>query len=75
MRARDSVHAPLEHLNRNAFVFRNRRQAVNAGQVNDSDFAATLVSYKSGVVFYGDAWKIANLLAKSGKTIEERGLA
>ena len=66
---------PGQHIHRNLLVFGLGRKAIDAGKVDERDFLTFGVAHVAGVMFDGDAGKIADLLAQAGEAIEERGLA
>ena len=68
-----AVHLTGQHVDGDAFIVGIRRQAIDAGQIDDPDLGPftgqqtyTLLNRYAGV--------IADLLAKAGQTIEERRL-
>ena len=61
---------PLEHIVRHLLVFRSRREAVDAGQVDNGDLAAIGELRHAGVLLHGDAGEIGYLLAQSGEFIK-----
>ena len=60
----------LEHIVRHLLVFRARREAVDAGQVDDGDLAAIGQLRHAGVLFHGDAGEIRHLLAQPGQLVK-----
>ena len=72
---RRARHLAGQHIDRYFLVFRLGSETVDAGQVDERDFFAVRIAHIAGVVFNGDAGKIADLLAQLGQAIEECGLA
>ena len=68
-------HLAGQNVDGNFFVFRLRSETVNAGQIDQRNFFPISVADIAGVMFDGDAGKIADLLAQLGETIEQSGLA
>lgn len=50
-------------------------QAVDAGEIDEGDFAAAGEIDPAGVLFHGDAGKVGDFLAKPGEAVEKSGLA
>src|ERR1035437_3644453 len=65
----------VKHVVGHLLVFGARVEAVDAGEVHDADGAAIGEFGDSGVLLHRDTGEIGHLLAQSGETIEEGGLA
>ena len=73
IRARQAVHSAGQHVHSDAFIVGIRRQAVHAGQIDDSDLVSA-ASQHTHALLNRHARVIADLLTKAGQTIEERRL-
>ena len=73
--ARRAGHVSGQHINRDLLVFGLGRKTVNAREIDKRNLLPFRVAHVAGVMFDGDAGKIADLLAQTGKPIEKRGLA
>jgi hypothetical protein len=63
IRTLDPVHPAFQDVYRDALVFRDRNQAVDSWEIDYCCFFSIFSANHSGMVFHGDAGKIANLLA------------
>ena len=64
----------VQDIDRHLFVFRLGSQTIDAGQIDQRDFVAFGITHISGVVFDGDAGKIADFLAQTSEAVEKCGL-
>ena len=74
-RIRDEAGRPFagQHVHGDAFIVGIRRQAVDAGQIDDPDLVSS-ARQQTHTLLNRHAWVIADLLTKAGQTIEERRL-
>jgi len=70
------VGAPAgENVPGHLLIFRAGSEAIDAWQVDDMDLAAVRQIHLAGMLFDGNAGKIAHLLAKAGQAIKQGGFA
>src|ERR1019366_7801507 len=65
----------VQHVVGHLLVFGARVEAVDAGEIDDTDAAPIGEFGDSGVLLHRDAGEISHLLAQAGETIEQGGLA
>ena len=75
VRTRCAGHLSGQHIDRDFLVFGLGRETVNARQVDERDLVPLGIAHVAGVMFDGNAGKIADLLAQTGEAVEQRGLA
>jgi hypothetical protein len=75
IRTRRSRHLPGQNIDGHLFVFGLRRQAVDAGEIDQRDLFPVGVAQVAGVMFDGNAGKVADFLAQLGEAVKQRGLA
>ena len=68
-------HFAAQHVDGDASVFRVGREGVDAGQIDEGEVFAADAGHESHALLHCDARIVRNLLAKSGKSVEERGFA
>ena len=68
-------HIAGKHIDCDAGVFGVGGEAVDAGEIDQREVAATDTLHLAGVVFHGHAGVVCDLLAQAGETVEQGRLA